>query len=99
MCVLAQDLGYAHSTPRSVTLPKDVVRQEANRVYSEWLWAWRQRRRSWSTARARIQAWKECLSRAVLIEVDEDREEGEVTPPPHSPLPEDLAALGDLFNW
>jgi hypothetical protein len=28
----------------------------------------------------------------------EDREEGEVTPPPHSPLPEDLPSLGDIFS-
>jgi hypothetical protein len=28
---------------------------------------------------------------------DEDGEEGEVTPPPHSPLPEYLPSLGDIF--
>jgi hypothetical protein len=35
-------------------------------------------------------------------EKDEDEEEGEVTPPPppaHSPLPEDLPVLGDIFSW
>jgi hypothetical protein len=31
-------------------------------------------------------------------EEDEDREEGEVTPPPHSPLPKDLPLLGDIFS-
>jgi hypothetical protein len=32
-------------------------------------------------------------------EEDEDGEEGEVTPPPHSLLSEDLPSLGDVFNW
>jgi hypothetical protein len=31
-------------------------------------------------------------------EEDEDGEEGEVTPPPHSMLPEDLPSLGDIFS-
>jgi hypothetical protein len=30
---------------------------------------------------------------------DEDGEEGEVTPPPHSPPPEDLPSLGVIFSW
>jgi hypothetical protein len=29
---------------------------------------------------------------------DEDREEGEVTPPPHSPPREALPLLGDIFS-
>jgi hypothetical protein len=48
----AQDLGYAHSTPRWVTLPEDVARQEANCVHNEWLRAWRQRRWAWNATRA-----------------------------------------------
>jgi hypothetical protein len=31
-------------------------------------------------------------------EKDEDGEEGEVTPPPHSLLPEDLPSFGDIFS-
>jgi hypothetical protein len=33
-----------------------------------------------------------------IKEEDEDKEEGEVTPPPHSLPPEDLPSLGDLFS-
>jgi hypothetical protein len=31
-------------------------------------------------------------------EEDEDREEGQVTPLPHSPPPEDLPSHGDIFS-
>jgi hypothetical protein len=31
-------------------------------------------------------------------EDDKDGEEGEMTPSPHSPLPEDLPSLGDIFR-
>jgi hypothetical protein len=30
ICIIAQDLGYAHNALRGVTLPEDVVRWEAN---------------------------------------------------------------------
>jgi hypothetical protein len=39
-----QDLGYAHSATRGVTLPEDVARQEVNRIHNEWLQELRQRR-------------------------------------------------------
>jgi hypothetical protein len=32
-------------------------------------------------------------------EGDEDKEEGVITPSPHSTPPEDLPSLGDLFSW
>jgi hypothetical protein len=31
-------------------------------------------------------------------EVDEDNEEGEVTPPPHSPVPKDRTSPGKVFS-
>jgi hypothetical protein len=37
MRVLAQGLEHVHSGLWGVTLPEDVVRREANRVYSEWM--------------------------------------------------------------
>jgi hypothetical protein len=48
MHILAQGLGHTHSAQQGVTLPKDVVRQEANRTHGERLWIRRQRRRAWS---------------------------------------------------
>jgi hypothetical protein len=44
VCIPVQGLVHAHSTPRGVSLPEDVVRQEARRGCSELLWAWGQRR-------------------------------------------------------
>jgi hypothetical protein len=82
MCVLVQDLEYAHSISRRVTLPKDMVRWEANHVYSDWLRAPRQKRWAWSAARATVRAWGEDTpsesesSRGDNKEEDEDREEG-----------------------
>jgi hypothetical protein len=87
-----------------VTFPEDVVRWEANHVYSERLWGWRQKRQDWSAARvvARSrgkQTPSEPESSGGDDEVeDEDGEVGEVTPPPHYPLPEDLPSLGDIFS-
>jgi hypothetical protein len=40
----------------------------------------------------------ECL-RGHDEDEDEDGEEGEETPPPHSLLSEDLPSLGDIFRW
>jgi hypothetical protein len=45
-----QDLGYTHSVPRGVTVPKDVATREANRINNERLWAWKQRKWAWSAA-------------------------------------------------
>jgi hypothetical protein len=96
MRVLAQDLGYARSALWGVTLPEDVVRQEAKRVYSEQLWTQRQRRWAWSATRAVARTPGEDTpsepesSGGDDEEEDEDAEEGEVTPPPRSPLPKDL---------
>jgi hypothetical protein len=42
---LMQGLGEAHSASRGVSLPEDVMRQEAHRVCSEQVRARRQRRR------------------------------------------------------
>jgi hypothetical protein len=91
--------------PEGVTLPEDVVGREANLVYSKQMQAWRQRRRDWSAAWAAARArGQETPSEPESSggdneEDDKDGEEGEVTPPPHSPLPEDLPSLGDLFSW
>jgi hypothetical protein len=87
----------------AVTLPKDVVRQEANRANNERQHAWRQRRRLWSAARAATRARgeeetpsKPESSRDDDEEEDEDEEEGEITPMTpsfHSPPHEDLTSL------
>jgi hypothetical protein len=104
MCVLVQDLGYARSALWGVTLPEDAVRQEAKCVYSEQLWTQRQRRWAWSATRAVARTRGEDTpsepesSGGDDEEEDEDAEEGEVTPPPHSPLPKDLPSLGDVFS-
>jgi hypothetical protein len=75
------------------------VRWEANRAYSERLRAWRQRRRAWSAARVVARAWGEDTPSEPKSSGgdDEDGEEGEVTPPTHSPLPEDLPSIGYIF--
>jgi hypothetical protein len=83
MRVPAQGHGYARSTPQGVTLPKDAVRWEANRVYSEWLQAQRQKRRDWSTARVAARA--RGGGEETPSEPESPGKEGEVTPPPHSP--------------
>jgi hypothetical protein len=104
MRVPMQDLGYARSAPWGVTIPKDVVIQEAKRAYSERLRAQRQRRWDWSTAPMAARAWGEETpsepesSGGDNEEEDEGREEGEVTPPPHSPPSKDLPSLGDIFS-
>jgi hypothetical protein len=41
---IAQCHGCVGSSPRGVIVPEDAVRREANRAYSELLWAWRRRR-------------------------------------------------------
>jgi hypothetical protein len=89
-----------------VTLPKDVARREANHVYIERLRARWQMRWDWSTAQVAARAWgggeetpsEPESSRGDDEEEDEDREEGEVTPRPHSSPPEDLPSLGDIFS-
>jgi hypothetical protein len=102
--VPAQGLGCAHSAPQGATLLEDVVRWEANRVYSEWLQARNQRRREWCAARAATRAWGEDTpsepesSGGEDEEEDKDGEEEEVTPPPHSPPCEALPSLGDIFS-
>jgi hypothetical protein len=91
--------------PKGVTLPEDVVRQEANIVYSEQLQARRQRRWDWSAAWAAVRLrGQETPSEPESSggdneEEDEGEEEGEVTPPPHSLLLEGLPSLGDIFSW
>jgi hypothetical protein len=56
ICILRQDLGYAHSALRGVTLPEDAVRQEANHANNEHQQARRQRRPVQSAARAATRA-------------------------------------------
>jgi hypothetical protein len=51
-----QGLGCVRSDPRGVTLPKDVARQEANRVDNKRRQAWNQRRRHRSVARMAVRA-------------------------------------------
>jgi hypothetical protein len=99
-----QGLGYMRSAPRGVTLPKDAVQQEANRVDNKRQQAWRQMRRLrsavWAATRVRGQETpsKPESSGDVDEEEDEDEEEGEITPSlPSSPL-EHLPSLGDLFS-
>jgi hypothetical protein len=104
MRVPMQELRYAHNAPQGVTLPEDVVRWEANHVYSKRLWAQRQGRWDWSAARAAARAQgEETPSRLESSggddeEENEDGEEGEVTPPPHSSPLKDLPSLGDIFS-
>jgi hypothetical protein len=104
MYVLAQGLRCARNTLQGVTLPEDAVRQEANYVYSERLRAWGQSRWEWSATRVAAKARGKDIpsesksSRGDDEEKDEDGEEGEVTPPPHSLLPKDLPSLGDIFS-
>jgi hypothetical protein len=102
--VLMQDVGYACSALWGVTLPDDAVRREANRANNEQQWAQRQRRQVRSASRAAERARGEETpselesSGDVVEEEGEDEEEGEVTPSPHSPPPEDLPSLGNLFS-
>jgi hypothetical protein len=87
-----------------VTLPKDVVRREANNTNNKQLWVRRQRRHSWSAAWAAARARGEETPFELESlggddeEADEDKEEGEVTPPPHSLPPEDFPSFGALFS-
>jgi hypothetical protein len=84
-------LALPHGGGGGVTVPEDVARWETNRVHTEWLRAWRQRRRDLSTARVVARAWGQDTdsepesSGGDDEEGDEDGEDGEVTPPPHSP--------------
>jgi hypothetical protein len=57
-------------------------------------------RRDWSTARVVAMARREETPSEPESSGgdDEDGEEGEVTPSPHSPPPEDLPLLGDIFS-
>jgi hypothetical protein len=85
-------------------LPEDVARWETNRVYNERLRAWRHRIQDWSATQATARARGEDTpsepesSGGDNEEEDEDGEEGEVTPSPHSPLPQDLPSSGDIFS-
>jgi hypothetical protein len=87
-----------------VTLHEDVVRKEANHDNNKWLWARRQRSWAWSTARAATRErgeespFEAKPSQGGDKEEDEDEEMGEVTPPTHSPPPEDLPLPGDLLR-
>jgi hypothetical protein len=103
MCVPVQGLRCARSTPRRVTLPEDVVRREANRVYSERLWVGgkgdmigalpgRRQGHGGRKLPSSLNPWEGLTKRRM------ETEEGEVTPPPHSPLLEVLHSLGDIFN-
>jgi hypothetical protein len=69
----------------------------------------RQRRPLWSAAQAAVRApgggegGEETPSELESLgdgdeEEDEDVEEGDITPSPHSLPPEDLPSLGDLFS-
>jgi hypothetical protein len=98
ICILAQDLGYARSALRRFTLPEDVVRREANRANSERLRARRQRKRAWTAARTAVRAWVQETPSELESLGGGDEEEGEVTPPPHSPPHEDLPSPDDLFS-
>jgi hypothetical protein len=76
------DIGYAHSAPWGVTLPKDAVRREANRVHCDRMHVWRQSRRAWSAARVAARERVEDTpsepesSGGDNEEEDEDEEEG-----------------------
>jgi hypothetical protein len=90
-----QDVGYAQSTPRGVTLPKDVARWEANRVYNEQLL---ERCLGGRESEGDESPSEPESSGGASDEEDEDEEEGQVTPPFHSPPPKDIPSLSDLFN-
>jgi hypothetical protein len=93
-----------HSNPRGVTLPEDVVSQEANCADNERQQTRKQRRWLRSTSRTTARARREETpsepeSSGDEEEEDEDEDkEGEITPSPHSLPPEDLPSLGDLFS-
>jgi hypothetical protein len=75
-----QDLGCAHITSQrgeGVTLPEDVVWQEANYADNERQQAWRQRRRLQSTARTVARAHREETPSEPESSGDDDVEEGE----------------------
>jgi hypothetical protein len=80
---------HSRSVPWGVTFPEDAARWEVNHVLYKWLRVQRQRRQSWSaawtTARPR---GEDTPSEPESLEEDEEDEEkeGEVIPPPHSPL-------------
>jgi hypothetical protein len=85
-----QGLGYAHSAPHGVTLPKDAVRWEANHVENE-------------RQQARKQRWWQTPSEPESSgdgdeEVDEDEEEGQTTRSLPSSPPKVLPLFGDLFS-
>jgi hypothetical protein len=87
-----------------VTLPNDAARGEGNRANNELQRARRERRWVWSAALATVWARREETSSEPKSlgdgddEEDEGEEEGEVTPSPHSPPPDYLLSLGDLFR-
>jgi hypothetical protein len=99
-----QGLGYARSALWGVTLPEDAVRQKMNRADNERQQARRHRRWLWSATRVAARVWREETpskpdsSGDGIEEEHEYEEEGEITPPPHSPPPEDLPLVGDLFS-
>jgi hypothetical protein len=93
-----QGLGYACNAPRGVTLPKDVVRWEANCANNERQRARKQRRQLWSATRvtARMRGEEtpsEPESSGDFDVEDEDNEEGEITPSSHSPPLVDLLLI------
>jgi hypothetical protein len=80
------------------------MRREANHINNNVPWEWRQRKWAWSTARVVVWAQGEESpsepkpSKGGVEEEDEDMEEGEVSPLPHSPLTEDLPSVDNLFS-
>jgi hypothetical protein len=82
-----------------ITLPEDMVRQEANCVHNEQLWWKGMERRPGSGKGAGEDTTSEPESSGGYDEEDdEDEEEGVVTPPPHFLSAEDLPSLRGLFS-
>jgi hypothetical protein len=90
--------------PVGVTLLEDVARREASCADNERQQVPRQRRRLWSASWVAARAHREETPSEPESsgdddeEEDEHEEEGEITPSPHSPPPEGLPSLGDLFS-
>jgi hypothetical protein len=88
------------TAPREgVTLPDDAVRREANHVSNEHPQTRGPRRWAWSAAQGAAKAQEEDTPSKPESSGRDDEEEGEVTPPPHYPLPENLPSFCNLFNW